>query len=220
MKIIKEKGSGKAKLVVYTKEYSSWAEKVYDLYNDESRIVLIDVGSITEDNWELEYNNFYELLVNNKLKQGAIISFGQACTLVQNLALKEYKIARPLILVDPTTRGNPSRFSKIIDKIESKLPLGLPLRLKMKGFDSRPYLQRIRFPINLVLSSKCNAYQRSEVKEFLGRAPTVFLKDLSESSEFERDLFQEINDFLLVPLKCSQKNKNKKIKKDVDKKPL
>ena len=68
------------------------------------------------------------------------------------------------MLVDATTRPHPSTWTRLITRIESLLPIGLPLRSSDVVFNGKPFLQRIRCPVLVLSTAQATPYQMAEAK--------------------------------------------------------
>jgi hypothetical protein len=126
------------------------------------------------------------------IRQANFIGFGSASLLIQYLALSNPKLVRRAILVDPSTRCNltagPSKKDRFIDWLEQHLPLGLPLRMQSKDFDSRAFLQRIRCPILLLNHETSPQYIKEQVKLLAQSIPTSWVKELSANKQAQQFL--------------------------------
>ena len=175
------------------------------------------------NNFSSEYN-FYQL-EHDLTKPEEVLSYAQACidlfkekkirsislvglnsggALAQAIAVRTWRILRRLVLVDSVTRVNMTFFEKLLNRIESFLPLGLPLRKRSNAYDSRPELHRVQCPTLIFRSKDSNSessfldYQANLLNESI---PNSWIKKLEDKSK----LIKEILDFEKVPAKRPQK---------------
>lgn len=203
--LINDQGTGRPFIILIEgRDYIEFASAAAAAISKRARVLLFETPTITADNWrELAANLITQLGVNS-IRQASFVGFAAAAHLIQEVALLDMKSVRTIILVDPTSRPHPSFISRVIDRIEEYLPLGLPLRGERREFDGRALLQRIRCPALLVLSANASSLSRSDVPIMADRMPTCWMVELSNTSavaEFA-DLALEFQE---VPAKCPQR---------------
>jgi hypothetical protein len=205
LSLIKEGGKGRA-FVIFS-ESSTSAEltsHLFDALVQRSRTLLVECDDITDDNWQELTVRLSELLGENGLRQASFVGFGPSCALIQNLAINQLKLVRTIVLVDGTTRPHPTLMSRVIDRIERSLPLGLPFRSKSNGFDGRSFLQRIRCPALVVSSRSATPFLEAQAKVLAIHLPTSWHVVLSQSDQAS-ELADLVLEFEGVPAKCPQK---------------
>jgi pimeloyl-ACP methyl ester carboxylesterase len=133
---------------------------------------------------------------------------GAGASLAQNVALTEPKTVRSMAVVDAASRPHPSRWERVIDAIEARLPFGLPLRLGSGGFNVRSYLHRFRCPLLVVCTRRAGAFIREELRQLSILAPTAWQVDLAGVAAHEeaKAFTDTILAFQETPAKCPQKN--------------
>ena len=174
-----------------------------------TRAILIQTPRISDSGWEEQSAAFGEFLSNGIFsgrgtRQASFVTFGACGSLVQSLALQELKSVRTIVFIDAATRAHPSDFTKLVDRIEHALPLGLPLRLKQTGFDAKPFLQRIRCPVLVVTSPAATPFQLAEAEVLEAGLPTAWRIQLPAAGE-PSALASLVLDFQEIPAKCPQK---------------
>ncbi len=187
--------------------YLPLAQALVARLKERARAVLVGSAPITNDTWESLSESLAELMAQLGMRQASVIGFGAGATLAQNLALDQPKLVRTLAVIDSSTRPHPSRWERFIDRIEERLPFGLPLRLGTKGFNIKSYVHRLRCPLLVVGTRKASSFIKGELKSLASLAPTaweVVIADESPEREAE-SLTSTILAFQDVPAKCPQK---------------
>ncbi len=195
---------GRPFLILYNSELEKLrAEKLYDSLAQKTRTVLIRLSEITENNWQDLTGQLLATYSSLGLKQASLVSFGAVGAIVQNLALVSPKSVRAMVLVDAATRPNPSAFQRIIDTVEQWLPMGLPFRSDVSGFDSRPFAQRLRAPVLVISTERSTPYLRAQASLLTQRLPTSWFFELSGDNAQDK-LCELVLQFEEVPAKCPQ----------------
>lgn len=200
--------TGKGRTFVVLREenaYAEFCENVSSALAVKTRVLQVATPQISDRNWESLATELRELLRAASIRQASFVTFGAACSLVEFLCLSDLKLARTLVFVDATSRPHPSLWSKLIERIERSLPLGLPLRIGSTALDAKPYLQRIRCPVLVVTSTVANEYTRAEAALFEARLPTSWILNL-KSADQVAELSEQVLAFEEVPARCPQKN--------------
>jgi pimeloyl-ACP methyl ester carboxylesterase len=203
--VLTDKGSGRPYVLLHegSAPHISTASLI-DSLSSSSRVIQIATPFVDDQSWERLADQLLQIFDQYSIRQASFVSFGACCSLVQAVALKEPKFVRSIIFIDASTRAHPSRLSRLVDRIERSLPLGLPLRLGQSGFDAKPFLQRIRCPVMIVTSAMATAYQRSEAAVLEAALPTAWATQLSNLSASQA-LVDLVSNFQKVPAKCPQK---------------
>lgn len=157
-----------------------------------------------------------ESLSKQKAKRYTIFAEGSACNVAQVMALNSAAdhtgAVRRLFLTDPQSRMSPNPTTKFLDKFESLLPLGLPLRTLTEDFDSRSTLHRLRCPTIIGLTPNAGLFLRHEAQLMNKRIPNSLLLEFkhnfggAEGSEANVELLGLLNELLQMPVKRPQKN--------------
>ncbi len=206
--LVEESGRGQTSIVISEKGCADFLDrKVIDDLISNGRLLKFATAEITDENWQEISRQFIELLDSHGVRQASFVGVEDAGSIVQHLALTNLKRIRRIVLIDPATRAHPRLFDKITDWVEKKLPLGLPLRVVGKAFDSKPFLHRIRCPVLLVKSRTSNEAELAEIEFMSNHLPTAWMVDLSadnNDSEIE-SLNAAISEFQLVAAKRPRK---------------
>ncbi|MFM1847583.1 MAG: hypothetical protein RL417_1057 [Pseudomonadota bacterium] len=204
--LVSESGVGRAFILVYEEEGDgAFARAAAERIAAKSRCIVLRSPGITGDNWGALTDQLRTHLQSKNVRQGSFVGFGAAGALVQNICLLDPRTVRAAVLFRAASRAHPRLFDRLIDRMESALPLGLPLRRAERGFDSRPFLQRIRCPILIVTSPEASNEEQRDATMMAERMPTawqVTLGDEDRPAEFSRLVL----DFSEVPAKAPQKN--------------
>lgn len=198
---------GKGRTIVLLSEagcYHDLISQLADRLSESCRVVQLVIVPVRAANWSDISTAVRALISAAKIRQLSFVAFGAAGVIVQNIAIEEIKLIRSIVLVDGSTRAHPSLWIRCIDKIETKLPLGLPLRMQSKDFDGMPYLQRIRCPVLLIDSADRDSADAKHSTEMVDRLPTAWHLQLNSTSEFAQQLVTAISDFQAVPAKFPQ----------------
>lgn len=207
LSLIKEQGKGRAFVVFFERStFTELTSHLFDALAQRSRTLLIECDPINDYNWQQLTAKLSELVTGHGLRQSSFVGFGPACALIQNLALNQLKLVRTMVLVNGTTRPHPTLSSRIIDRIERTLPLGLPFRSRSRGFDGRSFLQRIRCPALVVTNKEATPFLKSQAHELSTNLPTSWHVALSQIDE-AKELADLVLEFEAVPAKCPQKGK-------------
>ncbi len=158
------------------------------------------------------------------IKRYTIFAEGSACNVAQVMALHSATnhtgAVRRLFLLNPQSRMSPTLSTKIIDRLESCLPLGLPLRPLDNNFDSRSTLHRLRCPTMLAVTPDAGMFLKYEAAQMHKRIPNSLLLPLKYSlphslgnetsqeqqKEAHLELLSLLHDLLQRPVKRPQKN--------------
>lgn len=172
---------------------------------DFADLIILGLRGISGDNWNTYANEIKKYFKDNKIKQCTCLAFSETASVAINLYLEEQKLFRGIALVNPHTRPGKSFFQKLIDKLEAKLPMGLPFRFKTSAFDCKPFLQRLRCPILVVKVKSLSSYNEEEANYFLNRVPTAYESIITNLNSFD-ELSNALKGLRDAPPKCPQKN--------------
>ncbi len=207
VRIQSDRGEGRTFIFIHERDaHKEFVSQSSFALAERVRIVVIEVDPISDGNWRAVAEGFSEALQKLAVRQCALVGFGAAGALVQHLTLTAPKIVRSIILVDSSFRPHPTPFSRALDWLEGIMPLGLPLRAEERGFDAKPFAQRIRCPALIVLTRDVSPFIRSQAHEIASRVPSAWIVSLEQENETQQ--FGELLDaFEGVPVKCPQKNR-------------
>jgi len=159
----------------------------------------------------LEVDQYSDLvntsLLEQKIKRVTIFSAGSACNLASALSINFLGLVRRVAFLDPELRINSTLTERIIDKIETLLPLGLPLRPLNNHYDPRPALHRLRCPVFLISSEKISLRSKSELNFMHKRIPNSIKKEINyQSPTLSLEIEKLLSDLIQQPVKRPQKN--------------
>ncbi len=204
LNVIRDVGKGRSFVILLEKGTShTIAESLVTKLSSRARVVLMECDAVDATNWKNLSATLIALLPGLSIRQSSFLSFGAACSVILAMALNDLKIVRTLIFVDGENRPHPSLWQRAVDRIERALPLGLPMRSGIEGFDAKPLLQRLRCPSLIVTSPGASAHSRSEATTFSVGLPTAFEYKLS-SNDYAEELSDLVVSFQDVPAKCPQ----------------
>jgi len=204
--LVSEAGVGRPFVLVFeAARDAEFARVTAEGIAQKSRCLVLRAPKITDRNWRELGVALGAFLQSKSIRQASFVGFGPAGTLVQNLCLVEPRTVRTAVLFRSASRAHPSFLDRLVDRLESALPLGLPLRLTEGGFDSRPFLQRIRCPVLVVTPSGATAEERREAEMMVKRMPTAWGVSL-EGADVVGEFTRHVLEFTDVPAKAPQKN--------------
>lgn len=205
VRVAAEGGKGRAFVLLHERgTYHEAAQALFAVLSQRTRALRIECASVRDDNWQHLSSEFIELMRQQGLKQTSFVSFGAAGTLLQDLGLTDVKQVRTAVFVDASTRPHPTSMQRFVDRVEEVLPLGLPLRLRAKGFDARAFLHRIRCPVLVVTTPRSTTFHQHQATVLADKLPTAWRVRLS--SDEAEELCNLVCEFQDVPAKCPQKN--------------
>lgn len=208
MQVTHDSGTGRSVIIVHESgyKYKKYVDSIINSSLKNYRKIIFECDNLNDENWQKNYEKFRKLLDDLNIRLATFISFADSGTLVQQLALEELKKIKTLVLFDPTCRAHPSLLMKLTDKIESFLPLGLPLRITNSSYDSKPFLHRIRCPVLIIATTNLSSYEKDQIQVFSEKLPCAWNFSVSEN-DFHDQLSELIDNFQEVPTKCPQKTK-------------
>jgi pimeloyl-ACP methyl ester carboxylesterase len=186
--------------------FTALATDVRAALRSAARVVSLKAPLVTASNWQQLTVDLQSVVQLLETRQVSFVAFGATAALVLSVALEEPRFVRTLALVDPTARPHPTAWSSIVDRIESALPLGLPLRAAAKAFDARACIHRIRCPLLLASSPSASPFVRSQVQELSHKAPTCWTVSITNAANSGEELAVVLTAFQDVPVRCPQKN--------------
>ena len=208
IKIVSDAGKGRTFVVLFERgNYDHLAQTLAESLAAKSRSLLLECAFVSDSNWQALTNELHQQLKNLNIRQCSLVGFGPASSIIQNLCLQDLRLVRTAVLVDASFRPHPTFISRVIDRIERALPLGLPLRQRLTGFDSKPYLQRIRCPVLVVSTAQSSELSRSQSQCLAQALPTSWRTELVAEVGAD-ELCQQVLEFQEVPARCPQKNLN------------
>ena len=202
-------GAGRTYVIVaeQSSKYVPIAREVFAKLETVAKVFFIESATIDQQSWRMLYEKFSSLLADQKIRQASIIAFGSAGALSQLAYLYNPKLVRSMFLIDATSSPHPSIWSRGIDWLEQKFPLGLPLRGESKNFNAQSHLQRIRCPVLCATTSFANDFLREQAQQFVGSMPTAWWCDLPlqyPDQDYATVLTELVDIFQEIPAKCPQ----------------
>ena len=171
-----------------------------------ARLIVLELVFAASSNWRAVTERVLTELKNLRVRQATFIGLRDAAVIAQNVALQSLRSVRKLIRLDPPTSPHPSLRERMVSWLESKLPLGLPLRLGNSHFDSRSLLHRMRCPVLAVMSATGTDYHRVQAEQLVAGLPTVWFVEL-EPQQVVTGFAPLVMEFEKVQAKCPQKNR-------------
>jgi pimeloyl-ACP methyl ester carboxylesterase len=207
--VVADSGSGRAYVAILDDaRYLHLAQAACEKLGGKARFVLLACAPITNGSWESLSDDVTRELQLLNVRQASLIGFAAGATLAQNVALREPRFVRSLVVVDASARPHPTLCERVVDAIEARLPFGLPLRLGNTGFNVKAYLHRFRCPLLVVVTHRASLFVREELRALAQLAPTAWLVDFSGKqgvAEVE-ELSSTVEAFQDTPVRCPQKN--------------
>lgn len=163
------------------------------------------------------FNDLIKEIEKLGLKRISLIGIQEAGSLASIMLAEKYpKLVRRLILLDPNVRKEPSMLCFILDKLESFLPCGLPLRnSKDNQIDLRGHIHRINCP-SLVLSSKsASFFSKKSIRFLKKRLPNSWCLEFKEEMlQEDSTLCQKAEELIFSFLKTPSKRPQKILSED------
>lgn len=188
------------------------AEQIAGELSDDFRVLVMGSPTPCPERVETFAEDLKTALISKGIKKVTLLGMGAGASVAQ--ALGKESFVRRLMLIDATTRLEPSYLTRSIDAVERMLPLGLPLKKLSDDFDSRPYLHRIHCPCLVLNSPTATRYVKRQAKLIWKRLPNACYQALKASpittlGVFSPELSEHLQVFLQVPAKRPQKNRVK-----------
>ncbi|MBN8549251.1 MAG: hypothetical protein J0M12_08060 [Deltaproteobacteria bacterium] len=203
---ISDTGKGRPFVILHEDSaYELSCVRIAAALGERTRTILLRSPRISDTNWRELTELLQSKLKELSIRQASFVGFGAAGALVQNLCLADLKMVRTVAFVDAASRAHASFFSRCVERVERSLPLGLPLRRRAQGFDSKPYLQRIRCPALVITTPLADAYIRAQAEVLEMKLPTSWRLEVSGTEDVS-ELSRYILEFQEVPARCPQKN--------------
>lgn len=145
-----DKGTGRPTVIVV--EHGAYPEIIAALLKqaDDGRVVVVECSEVNDSSWAELALRAIALWKDRKLKQARVVGLGSAAILAQKIALEDPKEIRNLAVVDGAPIARRGVFQRLLSRLDELSPFGLPFRVTGSGFDSRPFLHRLRCPTLLV----------------------------------------------------------------------
>ena len=209
LKVLADAGSGRVFIILFDDEgYRSLAHAIAAQLVEKVRAVVVSSPPVDARSWEPLSESLSSLIQSLSIRQASFIGLGAGATLAQNISLVYPKVVRTLAVVDSTSRPHPTRWERLVDRLEARLPFGLPLRLGNRGFNVRSYLHRLRCPLLVVSTSRASSFIRAELDSLAALAPTAWHVNVTEDDPAREaiSLSSTLLAFYDTPAKCPQKN--------------
>lgn len=205
LRVVSDEGKGRACVIIAEDENVAFAAALAQAIASRGRALHVAAPAVTAENWSALAPAFGGLLSERGIRQASFVAFGAAGALAQSAAVSDLRMVRTMVLVDGATRPHPTFFQRVAGAIERSLPLGLPLRSRIAGFDAKPYLQRMRCPVLVVVRMPASAHVRAEAHVLARGLPTAWLAELAPPHTPEK-LASLALEFQDVPVKCPQRS--------------
>ena len=204
--LLQRKGSGRAFLVLCERwKYSPMADILGQALCGTSTVLLSECVRIDDFNRQAITEEVIALAAGEKLKQVSPIAFGPSTAIAQELCLREPRLVRSMVLFDPRSRPHAGLKDRCLDWLEKSLPMGLPFRLHIKGFDSRPFLQRMRCPVLVISTAEASAHDRFQSRLIAENLPSAwFFQAAGDSLHGMKEYCSLLQVFERVPARCPQ----------------
>lgn len=203
--IVSDIGNGQTLLILSEGAgYAAYVNELAQSWSERGRCLAFQAPPISLANWGNLDRGLAQLLGERGVRQATCVSFGHAGALLQQLLLSQLKLVRRAVFVDALTSPHPSRWYRFLDWLESRLPMGLPFRMKGALFNSTPFLQRMRCPVLVVTTPAADAYTRSQAVRMNAGLPTSWAVDLP-AKDAPQALVATFLEFQEVAAKCPQK---------------
>jgi pimeloyl-ACP methyl ester carboxylesterase len=209
IKVVSDEGAGRTFVMLFDDAtYLPLVKTIAAALAVNARAVVLASSPVGGESWEALAARLDCILNELKVRQASFVGVAAGATLVQNLALATPKVVRTLVIIDASLRPHPSRFERVLDALEAKLPFGLPLRLGSKSFNVRAFAHRLRCPMLLVSTRRASRFVSRELHALGSVAPTAWYIQLASNSGAAEgaELAQYVLAFQDTPAKCPQKN--------------
>lgn len=203
---ISDAGAGRPFLVLVERG-TSWGQLAAQLSSKlagRARVLCVESELVRAQNWSALSDAILQLAQENSLRQFSVIALGAASVLAQNIMLLDLRTVRSAVLVNPTLRPHPTKFTRFVDRLERYLPLGLPLRSRGEAYDGKSLLQRMRCPVLLVSTAGASPFERGQTVIMAERMPTAWHVEILEP-DFTSALVNVVMDFQGTAARCPQR---------------
>lgn len=209
VRVVSDQGAGRTFVVVFDDpSYLPLVQAISAAIALNARAVIVQSSSVTAESWRTLSEGVQSTLTALKIRQASFVGVAAGAALVQDLALIASKLVRTLIIIDASLRPHPSRWERLLDALEERLPFGLPLRLGSKSFNVRAFAHRLRCPMLLVSTRRASRFVSRELHSLGEVAPTAwYVRVQAERPDEEAaELAEYVLAFQDTPAKCPQKN--------------
>ena len=166
-------------------------ENLISFLDSESRLfsrVAVLTSGLPEGEEIISYSQrLIDEIEKMGLRRVTVVASEDGANIAQALCLLDPKLIRKAALINPRSKVHPTLSEQIVDKIESFLPVGLPFRSLTSGFNSRPFLHRIRCPILVLISRGASLFSQSESEYIANKIPNCYFNKLGTSDYFNED---------------------------------
>ncbi|MCB0310717.1 MAG: hypothetical protein KDD42_05755 [Bdellovibrionales bacterium] len=208
LEVLKETGVGRTFVVLFDREtYRPYAERLHLSLSERVRCFLLFSKRVDNYSWSTISSNIVELLRDKQIRQVSFVVFESAGLIALDLALNQIKLVRSIVFVDPSFRSDSSYINRHLSWLEDLLPMGLPFRSKIEGFDAKPFLQRVRCPSLVVKSGLGGSYSQQQGDLLANHLPVSWKYSLTGEDDEISALCDVVGRFQEVPAKCPQKNR-------------
>ena len=204
--LLRKEGAGRAFLLLKEQGmYGEISEALCGALRGTSTVLLVECAQVGDANWQSIADEVAAMVCSEKLKQVSLVAFGLATSIAQNLCLLQPRLVRSMVLFDVCTRPCADWVNQSIDWLEKKLPMGLPFRSRVRGFDGRPFLQRLRCPVLVVSTPGASAHECEQSRLTAESLPTSWIyQAVGEEGKGVEGYCSLVLDFEQVPARCPQ----------------
>lgn len=145
---------------------------------------------------------------SERIKRVTLFGVGRGAAVAIELAAQSQKLVRRVVLLDAQSRIEPTWSERALDRVETKLPLGLPFRVLSQHYDARPILHLVRCPTLVLVSKESDSFTQEQGKLLGSRIPNAWHYALREQHFTDmpsNELLEVLRRFLQVPVKRPQK---------------
>ena len=192
----------------------SWINSCIEPLSSFGTVHHIVVPELDHQEMNQCFEEFTECLEELKIRQATFVTVGRASILLWKLALTHQRQIRNALIINGETRPKVSWFEKILQRIESYLPLGLPFRVSEGKFYALPFLERFRFPVIVVTTEDAIEDEREESARIAAALPVAWSLTLT-LQDAVTEFVAAYNHLISIPPKRPQKRRKKGQKSEV-----
>lgn len=204
-----KRSSGTVIFLPPSKGKPRWLEDVKGSLLDRFDVVTLRSALPAHGQIDSYSSKLIDKLADAGVRRVTVVGVGGGGALAQNLAVEFPTVVRRLVLLNATARVSPGLRTRLMDRVEKFLPLGLPLRAAGDDFDARPVLHRVRCPVIVGLSADAPAYEQAQATYLTRVIPSAWYVALPREDrpkEFAAGLIDSFDEFLTVPGRRPQKS--------------
>lgn len=197
--VLSEDSEFRAQLQDWSLEQEGEQSSIFNVY-------LLDSHFPSNNRVTAFANSLREHCKTKHLKRITVLGHGVGASIAMAFTCAAERLVRRLVVLDACTRIAPSYLTRLIDRLESRLPIGLPLRTISDSYDARPQLHRIHCPTLILTSTSADNFTLEQSKLIELRTPNSWRTQLQqELHNGNRELVEAVSDFVKIPVKRPQK---------------